>query len=146
MGQIQLKPHERRKLRARLRGKTPVSEAKLARCLLLADAGKTVDEIAMLVGCGTATVKRVKARFRTAGWQAAITARKAPGRQFKLTSRENRSLIARACTTPPHGMVRWTIRALADATGYSRMMVMRTLARDGLKPWREKNVVRRDHR
>lgn len=54
---------------------------------------------------------------------------------------ESRRVIALACSAAPEGMERWTIRALSQTTGYSRMTIQRTLERDGIKPWREKNVV-----
>jgi len=137
---IRLTKEERRALRARTRGKTKVSEARRAQCLLLADKGWTLSEIAEAVGCGTATVTRVKARYRKEGWEAAITRKHGGGMPHRLGPLEQRRLIALACTERPGGG-RWTIRALAAETGFSRMTVQRTLERDGIKPWREKNVV-----
>ncbi len=133
---------ERKLLESRTRGNTRASEARRARCLLLAAEGLTEEAISAAVGCGTATVTRVKARYRSEGWEAAVIAKKSSGRPHSLGSLAERSLIALACTEFPHGS-RWTVRALASATGVSRMTVQRTLHRDGIKPWREKNVVHR---
>lgn len=137
---ICLTDEERDALEARTRGNAKASEARRARCLLLANQGWSVSRIAEAVGCGTATVKRVKARFRKEGWEAAITRKHGGGMPHRLGPLERRRLIALACSEQPGGG-RWTIRALAAATGISRMTVQRTLERDGIKPWREKNVV-----
>ncbi len=130
------------------RGSTPVRVAKRARILLCLSAGKTVDEVASVVGCGTATVKRVRRRFLDEGWEAAISDAPRPGRPKKLDSSEERELIALACSDPPEGAGRWTVRLLAQHfdKDISRAIVQRTLKEDGLKPWREKNVVRADAR
>ena len=139
---IELSSRERKLLESRTRGKTSASEARRARCLLLADAGYTEAEVAEAVGCGTATVTRVKSRYRKEGWEAAIVSKHGGGRPHRLGPLEQRQLIALACSERPEGG-RWTIRALSETTGIPRMTVQRTLERDGIKPWREKNVVRR---
>ena len=119
---------------------------KRIRILLTLNGGYSVDETADRVGCGTATVKRVRKRFLEQGWEGAITDAPRPGRPKKLQSREEQQLIALACTDPPEGAARWTVRLLAKHAdkGVSKATVQRILKDDGLKPWREKNVVRAD--
>jgi transposase len=97
-----------------------------------------------MVGCGTATVKRVRRHYLEEGWERAVYDAPRPGRPKKLASREERELIALACSDPPEGEGRWTVRLLAKHSGkdISRNIVQRVLKEDGLKPWREKNVVR----
>ncbi len=111
--------------------------------LLWLDRGYSVEEVAERVDCGTATVKRVRRRYRLEGWEQAITDKPRPGRPKKLVGKDERELIALACTDPPGGAQRWTVRLLAKHFGkdISRMIVQRVLKEDGLKPWREKNVV-----
>ncbi len=130
------------------RGATPVRVAKRARILLCLNQRKTVDEVAGIVGCGTATVKRVRRRYLNQGWEKAISDAPRPGRPKKLRARHERELIALACTDPPQGSGRWTVRLLAKHfdKDISRAIVQRVLKEDGLKPWREKNVVRADAR
>ena len=55
-------------------------------------------------------------------------------------------MIALACTDPPDGSARWTIRLLVKHCGkdIGFGVVQRILKEDELKPWREKNVVRTD--
>lgn len=138
----------RQKLAEKCRGSTPARVAKRARILLCLHEGLTTDEVAATVGCGTATVKRVKRRFICDGWEKAIADAPRPGRPKKLVSKQERELIALACTDPPEGAHRWTVRLLAKHFDgdVSRMIVHRVLVEDGLKPWREKNVVRADAR
>lgn len=141
---IRLHYRVREKLSAYCRGSTPVRIAKRARVLLCLSRGKSVEEVAETVGCGTATVKRVRRRFLDQGWEKAIIDAPRPGRPKKLKSREEQELIALACSDPPQGEGRWTVRLLAKHSGkdISRSIVQRVLKEDGLKPWREKNVVR----
>jgi len=145
---VRLHYRVREKLQKTLGGATPVRVAKRARILLLLSRQQSVQEVAERVGCGTATVKRVRRRFLDRGWQEAITDAPRPGRPKRLSSKEERELIALACTDPPDGASRWTIRLLAKH--YDRDVsfgtVQRVLKEDGLKPWREKNVVRSDSR
>lgn len=87
------------------------------------------------------TVKRVRRRFLDAGWEYATQDAPRPGRPKATEDRDERELIALACTTPPDGTARWTIRLLAKHSGHTFGVVQRILKEDGLKPWREKNVV-----
>ena len=100
---IELSSRERKLLESRTRGKTSASEARRARCLLLADAGYTEAEVAEAVGCGTATVTRVKSRYRKEGWEAAIVSKHGGGRPHRLGPLEQRQLIALACSERPEG-------------------------------------------
>ena len=115
---------------------------KRAQILLKLHEGYSVDEVADIVGSGTATVKRVRRKYLDEGWQRATGDAPRPGRPRRFSTREERELIALACTKPPDGASRWTIRLLAKHHGSSFKVVWRTLKEDGLKPWREKNVVR----
>ena len=142
-GQVKLHWKVREQLASKCRGDTPARIAKRARVLLCLDEQRSIWETAEIVGCGTATVKRVKRRFREEGWERAIADGPRPGRPRKLDLRAEQELIALACTTPPNGAERWTVRLLAKhfEREISHALVHRVLQEDGLKPWREKNVV-----
>ncbi|HEY89013.1 MAG TPA: helix-turn-helix domain-containing protein [Thermoflexia bacterium] len=92
------------------------SARKLTRCriLLKAHAGWTDAAISAALDVGSATVARVRQRFVTAGGLVAIERRK-PQRQYlrKLDGDAEARLIALACSAPPQGHVRWTLRLLA---------------------------------
>lgn len=133
----------RAKLAKKLGGKTPARVAKRARVLLQLHEGNSVEEVAETVGCGTATVKRVRRKYLQEGWENAIRDAPRSGRPKKLSDSEERELIALACSGPPDGHARWTIRLLVKhcQKDISFNVVQRTLKEDQLKPWREKNVV-----
>lgn len=140
---VKLHPKIRPQLAKLLSGKTPVRISKRARILLLLNKRYSVEEVAEKVGCGTATVKRVRRKFLNGSWRDAVYDAPRPGRPTKLTASEERELIALACTDPPEGEARWTIRLLVEHCGkdIGFGVVQRILKEDGLKPWREKNVV-----
>ncbi len=111
--------------RARLRtlvgqGQAPARTLAHARILLKANRGEggpgwTDAAIAAALEVGRATVARVRQAYATAGLDAALT-RKAPEREYDRTfdgAREAR-LIALACSAPPSGYKRWSLRLLAD--------------------------------
>ena len=127
-------------------GKTPARVANRAKILLRLNEGLGVDEVADVVDVGTATVKRVRRRYLEEGWRSAVSEKPRTGRPKKVHTKEEKELIALACTKAPDGRARWTIRLLAKETGLSFGTVQRVLSEDGLKPWREKNVVRPPHR
>lgn len=92
-----------------------------ARILLLADA--TADKgpawldhkIADALACGLATVARVRKRFLADGLDEALRARKpTPGRPPKIDGIAEAHLVALACSSPPQGRARWSLRLLAD--------------------------------
>lgn len=148
MSRIQLSPSEVTELEGLRRGSTPVRVANRARILLLVHEGCTNDEVAHRVGCGTATVKRVLKKQRTQGLERALHDAPRPGRERALTYQQTQELIALACSKPPEGRDRWTVSLLTQHFRHpvGRTTVHRILQEDGLKPWREKNVVRSHHR
>jgi putative transposase len=48
------------------------------------------------------------------------------------------ALVALACTTPPDGSSRWSVRELAEATGHSKSAVQTILAEGAVKPHKTK--------
>lgn len=130
-----------KKLEAFCRGSTPAREMIRARVLLLSHQGHSIEETSALVPCSTSTVTRVRRRFRDGGVDRALHDALRPGRAASVTTKEEKELIAKACSAPPDGSPRWTIRLLAKHSGHTFHTVQRVLKEDGIKPWREKNVV-----
>lgn len=101
------------------RGKTAARKLTHARILLKADqspGGPGLDDgtIGEQVQAGRATVERVRRRFVEEGFEAALEPRK-PRRTYprKLDGDGEAHLIALACSEPPAGRSRWTLRLLA---------------------------------
>ena len=91
-----------------------------ARILLKANQGEagpgwTDAAIAGALAVGLSTVARVRQRFAEAGLDAALD-RKTPDREYrrKLDGEQEAHLVALACSTPPTGRKRWTLRLLAE--------------------------------
>jgi len=126
MGQryrITLEAEERQSLEQLLaKGKADVRRLKHAQILLNSDESKgnrawRVSRIAEAVGCGTATVERVRRRFVEDGLEMALSPYRSPRREYrpKLDGEQEARLITLACSQPPEGRARWTLRLLADA-------------------------------
>lgn len=119
---VTLDESEREELRRLLaKGKADVRRLKHAQILLQADESEDGpawpdERIAQAVGCGTATVERVRRRFIEEGLELALSPYRTPRREYrtKLDGEQEAKLIATACGAPPEGRSRWTLRMLAD--------------------------------
>jgi len=101
-------------------GIAPARAVTRARILLKADHGEggpgwSDAAIAGALDVHPATVQRVRQRFVADGLGPTL-ARKRPERVYerRLDGRGEARLVALACTTPPDGQARWSLRLLAD--------------------------------
>ena len=92
-----------------------------ARALLLLDAGEfgqhwTVKRTAEAVGLSIRSLEHLKQRFVEEGLSRAINrkTRVKPPREILFGGEFEAHLIAMACSEPPEGRTRWTIRLLAE--------------------------------
>ena len=94
-----------------------------ARILLLSDEsprgksegmGKTDKEITGVLGVSAGTVASTRQRYVEEGIEGALSEKPRPGRPPKLTGRDEAKLALIACSEPPEGRVRWSIRLLTD--------------------------------
>lgn len=99
-------------------GAAPARVQTRARILLLADRSqgqfRTDVEIAQALLCSTATVANVRKRFLTQGLQAALVEKPRPGRTPKITGDIEAQIAVIACSDPPPGHARWTVRLLTS--------------------------------
>jgi transposase len=100
-------------------GSHPAHATRRARILLKADAAGPDawpdERIAQALDISRMTVSRVRAQFAAEGLDATLHKKKAQDRQYrKLDGAQEARLIALACSQPPEGQVRWTMRPLAD--------------------------------
>lgn len=95
-------------------GKRSAQAITRARCLLRADEGLSDPDIAEALDCHPMTVQRARKRYCKDG--IAAIHRRDPDRDYerKLTGEDEAHLIALACSDPPDGRHRWTLRLLAD--------------------------------
>lgn len=100
-------------------GTISVRKYKRARVLLLADenseAGcKKDDEIVRLVNTSLTTVVRIRRRFVQEGLESALNEKPRPGKPKTFSGKDRATILALACSDPPGGRARWTLRLLAD--------------------------------
>ena len=118
MIKIKLKKKEINYLNAFVRkGKEKARTLTRARVLLLINKGKKDMEVQDLLSVGRSTVWRVKNNYLEKGLEYALTERDRPGQPIKYTPKKKVEIIAKACTTPPEGRQRWTVRLLAEEMG-----------------------------
>jgi Homeodomain-like domain len=118
---VTLAGEEREEL-ARLlgRGRADVRELKHAQVLLEADEaeggpGWTDERIVEALDVGLASVQRLRRRSVEEGFAAALSPYRKGGRIYgtRLDGEREAHLIALACSTPPDGHGRWSLRLLA---------------------------------
>lgn len=95
-------------------GKPSARQVIHARILLLANQNCTDAQIVSSLSIGSMTVERTRRRFVEDGMERAIKDRPRPGPKSKLTAKQLAQLTTLACTDPPDGWNRWTLRLLAD--------------------------------
>lgn len=119
---------------------------KFSRALLLCDESDErkpweVAKVAEALGVTSRTIEHLKKRFVTGGLPLALERkeRETPPREIKFDGRFQARLIALACSDPPEGRSRWTVRLLADkaveleyAPTVSHMSVQRILQKNSL--------------
>jgi Homeodomain-like domain len=129
-------------------GTAPARKLTHARILLKADESPEgdgwVDErIAEAVESSQPTVFRVRKQYCCEGLEAALN-RRPPNREYhrKLDGEQEGRLVALACSEPPEGHARWSLRLLADKLveleivdeDISYQTVRRTLKKTNLSP------------
>lgn len=117
--QIVLTSDQRRELTDLLRkGVHPAHQVRHARILLAADDGvrrarRTDAEVAAHCEVSARTVARVRQRFAVEGFVIARDGRPRSGRSQRLDAAQEAQVTALACSTPPPGYARWSLRLLA---------------------------------
>ncbi len=117
---VRFTPGERRGLEAMVRkGRAAACRIRHANILMKADADGsawTDTRIAEAFGCHLRTVENVRKRFVLEGLDAALNRKKQsrPSVARKLDGEKEAKLVAVACSPPPEGRRRWTLRLIAD--------------------------------
>lgn len=117
---VRLTPEARGQLQDLVsKGKTQAYRIRHAHILLKADADGPAwldREIAEAFSCNRATVEAIRKRFVLEGLDSALERKKRahPPTERKLDGAKEARLIALACSEPPQGRRRWTLKLLAD--------------------------------
>jgi len=151
---VRLKKPDRRAIAELLKkGRSTARIFRRAQILHLMNSGSSANEAAMRVGMKPDNARRVARRYAEAGLQAALHEKPRRKKKRLLTAEEEQRIVALACSAPPAGAARWSVRLLACEAVRQGIVVKvgkdtmhRLLKNHGLKPWLEKNVVRRKAR
>lgn len=112
---VKLKTKEHQTLKQLIRcGKEKARKLTRCRILLLSDIGKSDSEIIEILGISRNTIRQARERYNISGVEAAINERERPGAPKKFTGKQKAKITALACSNPPDGRSRWTLRLLAD--------------------------------
>jgi transposase len=114
---VQLSKHQRVRLQGIIRsGKHKARKITRCRILLLADGpnGKTDEEISDALSVCLATIFNIRRRFSQEGLERTIGEGTRSGQPPKFKGRAAAKITAIACSTPPDGQARWSLRLLAD--------------------------------
>ncbi len=117
---VRLTPEERTALETLVStGKTPARAQIHARILLKADCSPEGPAwpdpvISEALDVSLPTVQRVRQTLVLEGFDAALHRKLPPPRQRKLDGQQEAHLIALACSTPPDGHKRWSLRLLTE--------------------------------
>ena len=89
---------------------------KITRCriLLLADQGRTDQEISDALNVCLATIFNIRRRYCQEGLERAISEGARSGQPPKFKGKSLAKITAIACSKPPEGRAKWSLRLLAD--------------------------------
>ncbi len=117
---VRLTEEERRCLESLIAaGTTPARTQTHARILLKADCAPDGPAwpdhaISEALEVSLPTVQRVRQTLVLDGFAAALHRKRPPARPRKLDGQQEAHLIALACSTPPEGHQRWSLRLLTE--------------------------------
>ncbi len=96
------------------RGATTARTQTRARILDLLHRDQHPDEIAALLQVSLQTIFNVKRRYLGTGFDAALFDQRRSGRPIRIDGLQRAQITALACSAPPEGHARWSLRLLAD--------------------------------
>jgi hypothetical protein len=148
---LKLTAADRKELRRRSAGGVAMKALtwRRIRVLLLLDEKLSVRATAEAVGGYPREVSRVGKRYLAGGLEKALTDEPRPKPTKMLDSAQEAAIVAMVCGPAPDGCARWTTRLISEEAKrrgvvprVGRETIRLVLVNHGLKPWREKNVVR----
>ncbi|NRA47950.1 MAG: helix-turn-helix domain containing protein [Phaeodactylibacter sp.] len=111
---LQLQEEDRTYLKDLLsKGSLRVRVQKRAMCLQELDRGKTYQEASRLLNVSYPTVLRWAKHYREGGLSF-LQDKPRSGRPVGLSAEQKAQITAIACSEPPEGYARWSLRLLAD--------------------------------
>jgi len=151
---IDVPKKDQQELRALLKGGVQQVRVVLrALALLQLAENASAPQIAKVIPLTSQAIRRLGHRYEQAGLQSALYEKQRPGAAEVLDASQKQRIIALVCSNPPEGRARWTVRLVAEEAVKRKLVptvgreaIRILLLHHDLKPWREKNVVRRGPR
>lgn len=84
------------------------------------------------------TVAVTRQRYMEEGLEGALNEKPRPGKPPKLSGREEAMLTAIACSDPPEGHNRWSVRLLADRL--VELDIVDSISREAVRKYLKKGV------
>jgi transposase len=114
--QIQLPGRDRRFLEGfRSKGQHSAREVTRAHILLALAAQVPTAQIQQVVGVSRMVIWRTQSAYREKGLDYALYDASRPGQPAKYNTDQQAEVVALACSQPPEGATRWTVRLLTIA-------------------------------
>jgi putative transposase len=114
--QIQLTTTDRRFLEGfRTKGQHSAREVTRAHILLASEAHVPTAQIQQVLGVSRMVVWRTQSAYREKGLDYAVYDASRPGQPTKYSTDQQAEVVALACSQPPEGAARWTVRSLTIA-------------------------------
>ena len=95
------------------KGSLPAKTYKRALALLELDRGRTFTEVAEMVGVVIQTASTWAKKYKATGLDV-LADKPRPGRPIIIDGLQRAKITALACSDPPAGYERWSLRLLAD--------------------------------
>ena len=112
---VKLKEHARQYLQKIVEsGEEKARKITRCRVLLSADRGKTDQEISEALNVCLATIFNIRRRYSQGGLKRAINEEARSGQPPKFKGKSMAKITALACSQPPEGRAKWSLRLLAD--------------------------------
>ena len=140
--ELSLKETDRLVLKAfRTKGVHPAREINRAHVLMALDEGVPEATICRVLGVGRTALWRTRAAYRQGGLAYALQDEPRSGQPRKYHTDQEAEVVALACSAPPGGRKRWTIRLLTAAVrqrpqlaGINRETVRQMLKKTSVNP------------
>lgn len=114
--ELRLKESDRVALQIfRSKGVHPAREVNRAHILMALDSGVPEAGICQVLGLGRTALWRTRAAYREGGLEHALQDEPRSGQPRKYQTDQEAEVVALACSTPPEGNKRWTVRLLTAA-------------------------------
>jgi transposase len=134
-----LKPEDREKLRSfRSKGLHHAREVNRAHILLALDRNVPEATIQAMLGVGRTVVWRTRSAYCEGGLDYALQDVARPGAPRDYQTDQEAKVVALACSQPPPGAKRWTIRLLTQAA--RKESDMKQISRESIRRFLKKRL------